>query len=65
MTNNVVFGKNIENVRKQEILKLSQQKGEITVQYQNHIVTLQSFFRTEKRKSEIIINKPVSLGLPN
>ena len=44
--NNVVFGKNIENVKKQEILSLSQQKGEISIQYQNQIMTPQSFFRT-------------------
>ena len=33
--NNAVFGENMENVREIEILKLSQQKEEETVWFQN------------------------------
>ena len=65
--NNAVYGKTMENVRKIEILNLSQQKDEKTIWYQNQIIILQIFDRkciiNGNEKTEILINKPVSLGL--
>ena len=65
--NNAVYGKTMENVRKIEILNLSQQKDEKTIWYQNQIIILQIFDRkciiNRNEKTEILINKPVSLGL--
>ena len=40
--NNTVFGKTMENVRKQ-ILYLSQKKEEETIQYQKQIIILENF----------------------
>ena len=53
--NNTTFGKTLENVRKCEILNLSQQKEEGIIQYQNQ--------RIEMTKREMIMNKLVYLGL--
>ena len=58
--NNAVFQKTIGNVRKQ--------KEEETIWCQNKITTLQSFSQKnllaiEMKKAEILINKPVNLGL--
>ena len=65
--NNAVYGKTMENVRKIEILNLSQQKDEKNIWYQNQIIILQIFDRkciiNRNEKTEILINKPVSLGL--
>ena len=43
LINNARFGKNIENLRKKEMLNLSQQKEEETIWCQNKIIILQSF----------------------
>ena len=41
--NSSISGKTMENVKNIDILNLSQQKKEETVQYQNQIIILQSF----------------------
>ena len=50
MTNNVVFGKNIENVRKQEILNLSQQKGVQYCSVSEPYCHTTKFFQNRKKK---------------
>ena len=55
---------------RENILKLSQQKEEKTIWYQNQIVILKVFYRNvsrnrkKKQKTEILMNKPAYLGLP-
>ena len=57
------MGKNIE------ILNLSQQKEEGTVEYQNQTIILQNLFREHllaietKKQAKILMNKLVYLGL--
>ena len=57
------MGKNIE------ILNLSQQKEEGTVEYQNQTIILQNLFREHllaietKKQTKILMNKLVYLGL--
>ena len=48
-----------------EILNLSQQKEEVTIWCQNQIIILQSFTQNikMKKKTQILMNKPVYLGL--
>ena len=58
---------------RENILKLSQQKEEKTIWYQNQIIILKVFYRNvsrnrngkkqKQKKTEILMNKPAYLGL--
>ena len=56
----------MENVLKHGDIKLKQQKQEETICCQNQIIILQSFLQKilEMKKTQILMNKPVYLGLP-
>ena len=66
--NNLVFGKTIENVRKHRDIKLVKTERRINylVSEPNYHTTkffTENFFAIEMRKTEILISKPVYLGL--
>ena len=55
LMNNAVFGKTMENVRKHRDIKLVTKKS--TKFFTEHLLTI------EIKKKEILMNKPVHLGL--
>ena len=69
LMNNTVFGKTMENLRKHRNIKLI-----ATERRRNYLVLEPNFntakfftenlLATEKRKTQVIMNKPVYLGLP-
>ena len=66
--NNLVFGKTIENVRKHRDIKLVKTERRINylVSEPNYHTTkffTENVFAVEMRKTEILISKPVYLGL--
>ena len=68
---NAVFGKTVENVREHRDVKLSQQKEEETIRnylvsepnYETTKFLTKNLFAIEKRKTQILMNKPVYLGI--
>ena len=68
MTNNVVFGKTIENVRKHENIKLvtTERRRNYLVSEPNYYTTkffTENLLAVETRKTQILMNEPVYLGL--
>ena len=67
--NNAAFGKTMKNVRKHSDIKLVTTEASTKPnQYQNQTIKQQSFFSenllaAEMRKTQILMNKPVYLGL--
>ena len=69
MKNNAVFGKTMENVKKHRDMKLV-----TTVRRRNYLVSKRNYhtkkvltktlLATEMKRAQIIMNKPVYLGLP-
>ena len=67
--NNSVFGKTMENVRKQRDIKLvtTQKRGNYLVPEPNYHTTnffIENLLAIETRKTKILMDKPVCLGLP-
>ena len=68
LTNNVVFGKTIENVRKHENIKLvtTERRRNYLVSEPNYYTTkffTENLLAVETRKTQILMNEPVYLGL--
>ena len=68
MINNAVFGKSMENVRKHGDIKLvtTERRRNYLVSEPNYHTTkffTESLLGIEMKKTEILINKPVFLGL--
>ena len=68
MINNAVFGKSMENVRKHGDIKLvtTERRRNYLVSEPNYNTTkffTESLLGIEMKKTEILINKPVFLGL--
>ena len=68
MINNAVFGETMENVKKHRNFKLVTKERRKNYLVSEQIITLQSFFTKtllaiEMRKTEILMNKPIYLGL--
>ena len=67
LMNNSVFGKTIENVKKKKTWNLWLQKKEETISCQNQIIVKwffsQNLSDTDIKKTQILINKPLYLGL--
>ena len=61
LMNNSVFGKTMEDFRKQRDLNLQQQKGEEN--YHTAKFLTENFLGIEMRKTQIFMNKPVYLSL--
>ena len=66
--NNAVFGKTMENVRKHRNIKLetTERRGNYLVSEPNYHTTkffMENVLAIEMRKTQILINKPVCLGL--
>ena len=66
--NNVVFGKTVENVRKHRHIKLAttQRRRNYLVSEPNYHTTkffTETLLAIEMKKTEILMNKPVYLGL--
>ena len=60
LMNNSVFGKTIKNVRKHNNIKLVTAEKKKNVQHQ---CFTENLLATEIRKAQIVMNKPVYLGL--
>ena len=68
LMNNSVFGKTMEDVRKDRDIKLVTIEKKVATWYQNQTIIAQSFFTEnllaiEIRKIQILMNKPVYLIL--
>ena len=67
LMNNSVFGKTIENVKKNRDMKLVTTKKKETISCQNQIIVKwffsQNLSDTDIKKTQILINKPLYLGL--
>ena len=68
LMNNAVFGKTMENVRKQRDIKLvttERRKNYIASEPNYHTTKFftENLLATEVKKAEILMNKPVYLGL--
>ena len=68
LMNNAVFGKNMENVRKHRDIKLvtTERRRNYLVSEPNYHTTkffTENLLAIEMKKTEILMNKPVHLGL--
>ena len=67
--NNAVFGKTVENVRKYRDIKLviSERRRNYLVSEPNYHTTkffAENLLAIEKKKAQVLMNKPFYLGLP-